>query len=114
MSIVIALKAWVLYESCRSIAMYFIRQEIARIAGTASTCRKCRWRLFCTRTALLLRSHFTASNARRGIIFILAGLAFGNADQLWMVLQTLLKERIANARRKKETNVPGPGLRHGK
>ena len=87
---------WSLYETARFILIHCIREEIRRIANTRSTCPRCRWRLFCTRTALYLRSRIgvnSPTRQRAGIAVLLTGLICGNGDALWIVLRKLLEER---------------------
>lgn len=109
---VLVFKVWVTYETCRSIAVALIRYEIRHIVGEKITCRRCRWRLFCTRTAIFLHPHLT----RFGIpikIKVLGGIiALGQWDSLLLVLQKLLEERkaVILARRKEKANVSRPGL----
>jgi len=101
------------YEFARSIFMFGIRSEIARIANTRSTCPRCRWRLFCARSAAFLFTRTPKSLARFAPYILGVGLGIGNMDALWLVLQKLLAERkavIRNDGRKEKTAVPGPGL----
>ena len=104
---------WTLYETFRYIAVYFIREEIRRIANTKSSCRRCQWRLFCTRSALYLRTRFASSNQKLGLTLIILGIALGNGDALWILLRKLLEERKQLNGRTKKNSLPGRGLQHG-
>lgn len=104
---------WTLYETFRAIAVYLVRAEIGRVANTRSKCSRCQWRIFCTRTTLRLSTLHFLRKARVSII--LFGIAIGNADTIWLVLQKLLEERKAlNVRRKEKSSMPRSGLPHGK
>jgi len=105
---------WSIYETGRAIIVYLLREEVRRIANTKSTCRRCQWRLFCTRAAYYLFTHTKPiKNVRARITVVLLPLVAGNGDALWLLLQKLLEERKAiNVRRKEKSSVPG--LRNGK
>jgi hypothetical protein len=101
-------KVWVTYETCRSVVVALIRREIAHVAGSKITCRRCRWRLFCTRTAFWMHPHLTRFGLPIKIKAIGFIIALGNWDSIKLVLQKLLEERkavILARRHKKETAV---------
>jgi hypothetical protein len=106
---------WSLYETARYVTVLIIRSEIGRIANTKSDCPRCKWRLFCVRASLFLRSRFAKNNQMISTTILLTGISLGNLDSIWIMLQKLLQERKAlNDRRKEKGVVPRPGLQHRK
>jgi len=105
-------KVWVSYETCRSVVVALIRREIAHVVGDKITCRRCRWRLFCTRTAFWLHPHLTRFGLPIKIRILGTIVAVGNFDSIGLVLQKLLEERkkVILDRRKEKKAMPGPRL----
>ena len=104
---------WTLYEACRYVIVFVLREEVRRIANTKTTCRRCQWRLFCARTGYFVFSRTRSYSQRIGISAMVLGVLAGNGDTAWFVLQKLLEERKAlNVRRKEKSAVPGPRVQH--
>ena len=110
------LKLWGAYESARAIVGYIVRAQVTEIVGSKIACKRCRFRLLSVKTAIFLRSRFRLTNQRAVACLFAGAFAIGNLDSLWLVLQKLFEERkaVIRGRRKKETVVPGAGLRNGK
>lgn len=109
MTLLKVVSLWGLYETARQIFVYMVREQIRILSGSSSNCRRCQWRLFCTRLALRIFLKYGVTS-KVWLCIVGGTLGIGNFDAVILSVKKLVDERRKQRVRQK-TDMPGPRVR---